>query len=60
MKKMKKLAALLLSLCMVLAVTACGGDTSGSEDDGTETYTFQVGHVVTTDHSYNLGLQKFG
>lgn len=40
---------------------SAGGDTAQGEagDSSEETYTFQVGHVVTTDHSYHLGLQKF-
>lgn len=27
--------------------------------DNGESYTFQIGHVVTSDHAYHLGLQKF-
>ena len=69
MKRTKRFFALALSFCMVLALmTACGSDSSGdtgtggsgAESSGDEQYTFQVGHVVTTDHSYHLGLQRFG
>lgn len=31
----------------------------GAQTSNDKVYTFQVGHVVTTDHSYHLGLQKF-
>lgn len=70
MKRIKRFFAFALSLCMMLVFAAgCGSsgsegtnvDTpqSGSESSGSPEYTFQVGHVVTTDHSYHLGLQKF-
>lgn len=60
--KFKKFVATILILSMAAALfTGCRGGTSTQEttSDGTETYTFQVGHVVTADHSYHLGLQKF-
>lgn len=60
--KFKKLVATTLVLLMAVALfTGCRGGASTEETagDGTETYTFQVGHVVTADHSYHLGLQKF-
>lgn len=77
MKKGKKFLAIILSLCMLLALTTgCGGtksessssgsaetssssSTAATSTSGTPEYTFQVGHVVTTDHSYHLGLQRF-
>lgn len=63
MKRTKRFFALALSFCMVISLLAACGDSSSSSGDGGESgdeqYTFQVGHVVTTDHSYHLGLQRF-
>lgn len=63
--KLRKSLSMVLAACLCVGMmTGCrGGNTgttgAGDGGDGTETYTFQVGHVVTTDHSYHLGLQKF-
>lgn len=69
MKKTKKFLALALSLCMaVVLMTGCGSSGSAPDSDTSDAspgdsssaeYTFQVGHVVTSDHSYHLGLQRF-
>lgn len=61
MKKFKRFTAALLTLTMGAALfTGCrGGETQTADTDGNGSYTFQVGHVVTADHSYHLGLQKF-
>lgn len=72
---MKRYLALAMALCMILALAGCGGagdggsenigsggetsDSTGGGAGGSPEYTFQVGHVVTTDHSYHLGLQRF-
>lgn len=62
--KFKKFVATALAISMSAAlVTGCrGGSDSGSQgnESADGTYKFQVGHVVTADHSYHLGLQKFG
>lgn len=57
--KLKRFIAAILVVSMSAALfTGCRG--IGEEVDGADgTYTFQVGHVVTADHSYHLGLQKF-
>ena len=61
--KMKKLAALLLSLAMVLSLAACGGDDGGqTTDDGSgegEVITLRASSSTAPDHAYNLGLEKF-
>lgn len=63
MVKLKKFSIMSLMLALVLLfATGCGGSGDsasggGKSEDGT--YTLQVGHVVTTDHSYHLGLEKF-
>lgn len=60
--KLKKIVAMTLMVTMSAALfTGCRGNASGDDAaTGEETYKFQVGHVVTTDHSYHLGLQRFG
>lgn len=62
MKKFKRFVTALLVISMSTALfTGCRGGSSEEPEtaDGEATYTFQVGHVVTSDHSYHLGLQKF-
>lgn len=61
MKKFKKFVTTLLVISMSTALfTGCRGGSSSEETETADgTYTFQVGHVVTSDHSYHLGLQKF-
>lgn len=57
---MKKISFFALILSVLLVVSACGkesNESGGSKSDGP--HTFQVGHVVTTDHSYHLALEKF-
>lgn len=59
----------LLCVTMLAGCSRPGSSGSGSKDaesivgtetaEGDQSYTFQVGHVVTTDHSYHLGLQRF-
>ena len=54
----------ILSMVIVLAmltvvISGCASGEPVNEDSADKTYKFQVGHVVTTDHSYHLGLLKF-
>lgn len=59
----------LLCVMMLVGCSRPGTSSSGSDNDDSaadtaaaeedQSYTFQVGHVVTTDHSYHLGLQRF-
>lgn len=58
---MKKISLFAVIISLLLVISACGkGEKqSGSKDDSEKAYTFQVGHVVTTDHSYHLALEKF-
>lgn len=60
----KRFSFLVVLMAAVMMLSACGGngatkETAGNATDGSSEYTFQVGHVVTTDHSYHLGLQRF-
>lgn len=65
--KLKKLAALLLSLVMALSLAACGGDSGGqTTDEGGdaatgdgEVITLRASSSTAPDHAYNLGLEKF-
>lgn len=59
MKTNKLLVTIILSI-LTLIVAACGSESSGttSGEEG-KVYNLQVGHVVTTDHSYHLALEKF-
>ncbi len=61
--KLKRLAALVLSLAMALSLAACGGDSGQSTDDtGTgdgETIVLRASSSTAPDHPYNLGLEHF-
>ncbi len=64
--KLKRTIAMAMAFVMTAAIAAgcrpssdSSGDSANTDSNGEETYTFQVGHVVTTDHSYHLGLEKF-
>lgn len=73
--KGKKFLVLALAAVMIAGLLAgCGSARKDGSGDGNsaqkgdggaksgkdgKSYTFQVGHVVTTDHSYHLGLLKF-
>lgn len=55
---MKKFSLYAIVISLLLVLGACGGE-KAIGDGADKQYTFQVGHVVTTDHSYHLALQKF-
>lgn len=59
----KYLKPLLIFGSLALALAGCSGDStevSGeTNSNGDAAYNLQVGHVVTTDHSYHLALEKF-
>jgi len=71
MKNVKKFAALLLALIMVLSLVACGGSSSSSSSEesteGTdaaventgETYTIRIGHSDTTSNLIHVNLERF-
>ncbi len=54
----KFVAAVLVVSVSTALFTGCrrGGEQA---DQSGDTYTLQVGHVVTADHSYHLGLERF-
>ncbi len=57
---MKKLLALALALCMLLALTACGSkDDGNTTDDGTETYEMVISHDEIIDSPIHRGLEAF-
>ena len=65
--KLKRLAALLLTLAMALSLAACGGDDGGQTTDDAsggdtadgEVITLRASSSTAPDHAYNLGLEKF-
>lgn len=68
--KSKKILTIAMVLALTLFVYGCtrpSGEANNSTNNSTnnngsssdQTYEFEVGHVVTTDHSYHLGLVKF-
>ena len=62
--KLKRLAALVLSLAMALSLAACGGDSGQTTDDTTdtgdgETIVLRASSSTAPDHPYNLGLEHF-
>ena len=71
MKKSRKLMAILMAAVMMLGVLAgcgessapedSGGDTSSADstDTGGEKIVLKAGHIVTEDHHYQLGLERF-
>ena len=70
---MKRFVAMLLSVLMVLSMTACGGsqteqegaNSSAQESTGEDpfengpTYQLRLGHVQATTHPYHLGAEAF-
>ena len=58
---MKKIAALILSLAMLLALSACGGGqtTQGSAAGNGATIVLRASHSCANTHPYQLGLERF-
>lgn len=60
---MKKIAALILSLAMLLALSACGGGsgqtTQGSAGGDGATIVLRASHSCANTHPYQLGLERF-
>lgn len=74
MKNVKKFAALLLALIMVLSLVACGGSSSSSSSSSSsdsaedtdaaventgESYTIRIGHSDTTSNLIHINLERF-
>lgn len=57
MKNIKIVLLLLVFGVVPLIVTGCSQDINSDKEHAE--YTFQVAHVVTKDHSYHLGLERF-
>ncbi|MFC7685253.1 DctP family TRAP transporter solute-binding subunit [Ureibacillus sp. GCM10028918] len=58
--KAKRLFLMLFLLVLATSLAACKNDSEASAaKKDSKVYNLQVGHVVTTDHSYHLALEKF-
>ncbi len=70
MKPFKRVVALLLAICCAGALSACGGSSStanssqtaapssGTPASGDAKYVFKAGHVLSSEHPYQKGLEK--
>ena len=55
---MKKWLAIILSIVMILSVTACGNDGEGSEAAGDEVYTIKWAHAAAPDFPTTLAIDE--